>query len=60
MAENINGEVSRVCTFLNPAIEVSGVQAALSKVGASDLRKTVSNVDELLAHAATRAFVLAQ
>ena len=60
MAEDIAAEVGRVCAFLNPAIDTSGTRAALSKVGASDLRDTVSNVDALLAHDATREFVLAQ
>jgi len=59
MAEDIGREVSRVCAFLDPAIDASGTQAALSKVGAKDLRETVSNVDELLAHEATREFVRA-
>lgn len=60
MAQDIGAEVARVCAFLDPAIEPSGTRAALNKVGAKDLRETVSNVDELLAHAATRDFVLAQ
>ncbi len=60
MAEDIGREVSRVCEFLDRAIDASGTQAALSKVGAKDLRDTVSNVDELLAHKATRDFVQAE
>ncbi|NND69891.1 MAG: hypothetical protein HKN19_20035 [Halioglobus sp.] len=57
MARDIGAEVSAICAFLDPGIDTSGTRAALSKVGAKDLRATVSNVDELLAHPATRGFV---
>lgn len=60
MANDIAAEVRAVCAFLDPAIDASGTRAALSKVGAQDLRETVSNVDELLAHPATRDFVGSQ
>lgn len=60
LARDIGAQVRAVCAFLDPAIDASGVRAALSKVGATDLRETVGNVDELLAHEATRGFVLAE
>lgn len=60
MARDIGTQVQAICEFLDPAIDASGTQAALSKVGARDLRETVGNVDELLAHEATREFVEAE
>ena len=53
------GAVRRVAAFLGLAAAPADVKPALSKVGAADLRDTVSNYEELLAHPATRALLLA-
>lgn len=60
--EDMAGEPGRiiagVCKFLGVTVEPGSVEPALKKVGASDLRDSVRNFDELLAHEATRALVL--
>jgi len=50
--------IAGVCKFLGVTVEPGSVEPALKKVGASDLRDSVRNFDELLAHEATRALVL--
>jgi LPS sulfotransferase NodH len=53
------GTVNRVAAFLGQPGAPAGVKPALKKVGAADLRDTVSNYQELLEHPATRTLLLA-
>lgn len=53
------GTVNRVAVFLGQPGAPAGVKPALKKVGAADLRDTVSNYQELLDHPATRTLLLA-
>jgi len=52
------GTVNRVTAFLGLGAGQANVRPALSKVGAADLRDTVSNYQALLEHPATRALAL--
>ena len=52
--------VAGVCDFLGLAVDAAQVEPALKKVGSADLRDTVSNFEELLAHAATRELALSE
>jgi LPS sulfotransferase NodH len=52
--------VSRICQFLGLSFTHFTDTPALQKVGASDLRESVSNFEELLHHEATRDLVLRQ
>lgn len=54
------GTVNRVNAFLGLATAPAGLKAALTKVGAADLRNTVSNYQALLEHPATRELLLAE
>ncbi len=59
LSNDVASCVRRVTNFLGlPAAPVD-VRPALSKVGAADLRDTVSNYQELLDHPATRTLLLA-
>lgn len=58
LTTDFTSAMAQTCAFLDENIDASGIVAALSKVGAKDLRETVNNVDELLAHPTTREFVL--
>jgi LPS sulfotransferase NodH len=51
--------VAHVCRFLGLDIAAPAITPALQKVGATDLRDSVSNYQELLDHPATRALALA-
>lgn len=51
--------VARVCQFLELDISPSDIKPALKKVGATDLRDSVINYQELLDHPATRVLALA-
>jgi LPS sulfotransferase NodH len=51
--------VGQVCNFLGVDIAKSQIRPALNKVGAADLRDSVSNYQELLDHASTRELALA-
>jgi hypothetical protein len=59
LAADTAGTVNRVTAFLGLATASADVKPALTKVGAVDLRNTVSNYQELLDHPATRALLLA-
>lgn len=51
--------VAQVCHFLGLDTPAPAIAPALQKVGATDLRDSVSNYQELLDHPATRALALA-
>lgn len=53
------GTVAQVCHFLGMDTAPGDIQPALQKVGATDLRETVSNFEELLNTPATRELALA-
>jgi LPS sulfotransferase NodH len=59
LAADTAGMVNRVTAFLGLASASADVKPALSKVGAADLRNTVSNYQELRDHPATRTLLLA-
>jgi LPS sulfotransferase NodH len=50
--------VTRVCHFLGLESVSSGIKPALDKVGAADLRNSVSNFQDLLDNPATRTLAL--
>jgi len=54
LAENTAAAVQSVCSFLDVTVGEQPIAAALSKVGAQDLRDTVSNYQALLDHPVTR------
>lgn len=58
MADEPGKVIAGVCEFLGVIVEPASVEPALKKVGASDLRDSVRNFDELLAHDATRDLVI--
>ena len=58
LASDTAGTVNRVTTFLGLDGVQSDVKPALQKVGAANLRNTVSNFQELLDHPVTRALAL--
>lgn len=58
LARNTADTVAGVCDFLDVAVEREQISPALQKVGAADLRDTISNYDELLNHNATREQLL--
>lgn len=58
LADDTSAAVAATCQFLGLDVTPSDIVPALKKVGAADLRDTVANYDELLAHDATRAMVL--
>ena len=60
LAADTGEAVAHVCQFLGMDIAASGIEPALQKVGAPDLRDTVSNYQELLDHEATRALLLSE
>jgi LPS sulfotransferase NodH len=57
LAADTAGAVRTVCEFLDIDPGPGPIAAALSKVGAQDLRGTVSNYDALLEHPVTRALL---
>ena len=57
LAEDTSGAVRNVCDFLDVDPGAGPITAALSKVGAQNLRETVSNYAALLEHPATRALL---
>lgn len=59
LASDTAGTVADVCRFLGVASVPTGIEPALQKVGAADLRESVSNFDELLDNPATRELALA-
>lgn len=59
LSSDTAGTVSRVAAFLGLGTAHVNARPALTKVGAADLRVTVSNYQELLEHPATRALLLA-
>ncbi len=59
LAADTAATVRQVCHFLGLDDIASDIQPALRKVGAADLRDTVSNFQELLDHPATRDWALA-
>jgi len=59
LAADTAATVATVCDFLGLASPPGDIAPALSKVGATDLRDTVSNYRELLEHPATRALLSA-
>ena len=50
--------IAQTCEYLGITIDPASVEPALQKVGAPDLRDSVSNYDELMANSATRAMLL--
>lgn len=58
MAGQPGAVIAGVCEFLGVVVDPGSVEPALQKVGASDLRESVHNFDELLAHEATRDLAL--
>lgn len=60
--EDMSGQpgevIAGICAFLGVVVDPAAIEPALRKVGASDLRESVHNYDELLAHEATRDFIL--
>jgi LPS sulfotransferase NodH len=58
LASDTPAAVAGVCEFLGLDVTPSDIVPALDKVGAADLRDTVTNYDELLANEATRAMAL--
>lgn len=58
LAEDTAAAVQTVCEFLGLSIEKSAIAPALKKVGAVDLRESVSNYQALLQHEATAKMVL--
>jgi LPS sulfotransferase NodH len=50
--------VGHVCEFLGVDVDPSEIKPALSKVGATDLKNTVSNYQQLLQHPATRVLAI--
>lgn len=59
LAADTAATVAQVCQFLGMDIAAPAITPALQKVGATDLRHSVSNYQELLDHPATRALALA-
>lgn len=57
LAADTAATVVRVARFLGLTTLPSAIEPALQKVGATDLNDTVSNHQELLDHAATRAYL---
>jgi LPS sulfotransferase NodH len=58
LAADTPAAVKAVCHFLKLDTIASNIEPALNKVGATDLRDSVSNYQELLDHPATRALAL--
>jgi len=58
LSDDTAAAVTRVCDFLALVNSPSDIKPALSKVGAANLRDSVSNYQELLDHPATRALAL--
>ncbi|MFT4614317.1 MAG: LPS sulfotransferase NodH [Bacteroidia bacterium] len=58
LAQDIADSISRICQFLDPGIDATGIVPALEKVGAADLRQSVSNYQDLLQHEATQNLAL--
>lgn len=54
LAADAPAAVSQVCEFLGLAVPAADIRPALHKVGAADIRDTVSNYQELLDDPATR------
>jgi LPS sulfotransferase NodH len=59
LAADTPTSVSRVCQFLGMDTLPSAIEPALQKVGATDLRESVSNFQDLLDNPVTRAMALA-
>ncbi|MDZ7784550.1 MAG: sulfotransferase [Halioglobus sp.] len=57
LADDTPAAVSRVCDFLGLAVSPPDIRPALHKVGAADIRDTVSNYRELLDDPAIRPFL---
>lgn len=58
LAADTSTTVARVCQFLGLESVPSGIKPALDKVGAADLRNSVSNFQDLLDNPATRTLAL--
>jgi len=58
LASDTTAVVSKICQFLGLSLSQFPDKPALEKVGAYDLRESVSNFEELLRHEATRDMVL--
>lgn len=59
LAADTPAAVAQVCHFLGLDIVSSDIEPALKKVGATDLKDSVSNYQELLDHPATRKLAFA-
>jgi LPS sulfotransferase NodH len=58
LSRDTAGAVTGVCHFLGLDTSAQDIEPALSKVGASDLRDTVSNFQQLLEHPDTRELAM--
>jgi LPS sulfotransferase NodH len=58
LAADTVATVAQVCDFLGLDTKASAIKPALQKVGATDLRHSVNNYQELLDHPATRTLAL--
>tara|TARA_R110002049_G_scaffold152916_5_gene317085 strand:- start:1755 stop:2495 length:741 start_codon:yes stop_codon:yes gene_type:complete len=59
LAADTSAAVKQVCLFLGLDTVASSIEPALRKVGAADLRDSVTNYQQLLDHPATRELALA-
>ena len=60
LAADTSAAVKQVCYFLGLDNVASSIEPALRKVGAADLRDSVTNYEQLLDHPATRELALAE
>lgn len=60
LAADPSAAVKQVCHFLGQINVASSIEPALRKVGAADLKDSVTNYEQLLDHPATRQLVLAE